>query len=106
MATYERCAGEHVAERIRPAAGSDEEARLEELVASGSGWRRVDDPAPGETKPEIEPETSRPSQSANKAAWVDWVVSQGVDREQAEDLTKAELIELADNITAAADVET
>lgn len=38
MATYVRYAGEHVAERIRPARGSDEEAHLERLVADGAGW--------------------------------------------------------------------
>ncbi|MFF0860904.1 hypothetical protein ACFYUV_04025 [Nonomuraea sp. NPDC003560] len=37
---------------------------------------------------------ARPAQSASKAAWVDWAVSQGMDRDQADDLTKAELIDL------------
>ncbi|MEV4245233.1 hypothetical protein AB0J63_17680 [Streptosporangium canum] len=42
----------------------------------------------------------RPPQAAPKAAWVDWAVSQGMDREQAEDLTKAELIDLHGRATA------
>lgn len=53
MATYERMSGDHVAERVRPAPGSDEEARLERLAATRTdGWRRVDDaPAPAKPKP-------------------------------------------------------
>jgi hypothetical protein len=44
---------------------------------------------------EAEPEPSgRPAQADNKAAWVDWAVSQGVDRDDAEAYTKADLIEL------------
>lgn len=38
-------------------------------------------------------EVSRPAQSANKAAWVDYAVSQGADRGEAEESTKAELID-------------
>ncbi|MGS2641685.1 hypothetical protein [Streptosporangium sp. G12] len=38
-------------------------------------------------------EVSRPAQSANKAAWVDWAVSQGADRGEAEGMTKADLID-------------
>ena len=36
---------------------------------------------------------SRPPQSANKAAWVEWAVSQGADRDEAEDATKQDLID-------------
>lgn len=35
----------------------------------------------------------RPAINDNKAAWVDWAVNQGLDRELAESATKAELIE-------------
>jgi hypothetical protein len=42
---------------------------------------------------------ARPPQSAPKADWVEWAASHGMDRDQAEDLTKAELIELADQLT-------
>lgn len=34
-----------------------------------------------------------PAQSDNKAAWVDYAVSQGADRDEAESMTKAELID-------------
>ncbi|MEV1204439.1 hypothetical protein [Microbispora rosea] len=44
MALYERTSGDHVAERVRPVPGSDEETRLERLAADRTdGWRRVDD---------------------------------------------------------------
>lgn len=38
-------------------------------------------------------EPSRPPQSAPKAAWVDWAVSQGADRAEANATSKADLIE-------------
>lgn len=34
-----------------------------------------------------------PAQSANKAAWVDYAVTQGAERDAAEALTKTELVE-------------
>jgi hypothetical protein len=37
---------------------------------------------------------SHPAKNDNKAAWVDHAVSQGADRDEAESLTKAELVEL------------
>lgn len=43
MAVYIRTAGDHVAERVKPEPGSDDAARLEELVADlASGWRVED----------------------------------------------------------------
>ena len=49
-ATYERCAGGHVAERIRPVPGSPDEQRLAVLAADpGSDWRRIPDPEPETT---------------------------------------------------------
>lgn len=88
MALFVRAAGDHVAERVQAEPGSPEEARLDALVAAGTGWRRIEDPEPEGLEP------SRPAQSANKDAWVTWAVSQGADREQAEGLTKAELVDL------------
>ena len=35
----------------------------------------------------------RPSQADNKAAWVEWAVSQGADRDEATKASKAELID-------------
>lgn len=45
-----------------------------------------------ESQPEVEDET--PKQSDTKATWVDFAVSQGADRNGAEDMTKQELIEM------------
>lgn len=43
MATYIRGAGGHVAERVRPEPGSDDETRYEQLAADpASGWRVED----------------------------------------------------------------
>ena len=65
----------------------------------------VDPSAPPveEVEPEPEPEPQaeeeadaepqRPAQADPKAAWIDWAVSQGADADEAEALTKAELIE-------------
>lgn len=66
------------------------------------GGKLIDPSEPvAQSAPESEPEpaaepasSGRPAQADNKAAWVDWAVSQGVDREEAETATKAELIEL------------
>ncbi|MGW4469672.1 hypothetical protein ACWENQ_08365 [Nonomuraea sp. NPDC004354] len=100
-----RAAGAHAAERVRPEPGSDEETRLEELAADPqSGWRRIEDVEGAETRGSVpsappEPvESGRPPQSAPKAAWVEWAAAHGMDREQADDLTKAQLIELADQL--------
>jgi hypothetical protein len=51
------------------------------------------EPAPTE---EAEPESGRPKVADNKEAWVDWALSQSPDltREDAEALTKADLIDL------------
>lgn len=54
-------------------------------------------PEHDETEAEEDVEASeasgRPAQNDPKAAWVDWAVSQGADRDEADALTKAELIE-------------
>jgi hypothetical protein len=53
--------------------------------------------APAETaeaEGAAQPEGSgQPTSADNKAAWVDWAVSQGADRTEAEASTKADLIE-------------
>lgn len=41
---------------------------------------------------ELPATAERPAQAANKDAWVDFAVSQGADRDEAEAKTKAELI--------------
>ncbi|MEV0660131.1 hypothetical protein ACIBI3_02340 [Actinomadura luteofluorescens] len=88
MSVYARGAGDHQAERVQPEPGSEEEARLQALADDpASGWRRLDDPEPAE-----ESEPSRPAKSAAKGAWVEWAVSQGADRAEAEKATKDDLI--------------
>lgn len=52
------------------------------------------DPSDVQPEPDEASEVSgRPAQNDPKAAWVDWAVSQGADRDEADALTKAELIE-------------
>lgn len=49
MPTYVRAAGGHVAERVRPEPGSDDESRYDHLAADpASGWR-VEDAERAET---------------------------------------------------------
>lgn len=87
MAVYERRTGGHVAERVRPEPGSEDEKRLAALAEAGTGnWvlAEPDEPA--------EPEAKRPAKTDNKAAWVDWAVVQGADRAEAEKSTKDDLI--------------
>lgn len=87
MTVYERPSGPGVAERVKPAPGSEEEKRLERLAADRiDGWRKVG----GDV-------SARPSQSAAKADWVDFAVARGLDRKEAESMTKAELVELTDD---------
>lgn len=47
-----------------------------------------------EADPEEPESDSKPKHVAPKAEWVDYAVTQGADRDEAEDMTKAELIEL------------
>lgn len=70
-----------------PSPGMDERT-FEGRVAAGE-LTVLDDDAPEET---VEPK--RPAGNAPKADWVDWAVSQGLDRDEAEALTKAQLTEL------------
>ncbi|GGS88474.1 hypothetical protein ACFFV7_50975 [Nonomuraea spiralis] len=109
MAVYVRGAGGHIAERVQAEPGSDDETRYEQLAADpASGWRRLDDvvgagtrgSAPTTQEPVQEPVElgKRPPQAAPKQAWVDWAAAHGMDADQADDLTKAQLIELADQL--------
>jgi len=85
------------------AASTDETARFA-LAAVGAehgmyveGGKLIDPSAPPAPEPEPEPEpesSGRPVVADNKATWVDWAVSQGLERDEAESLTKAELVEL------------
>lgn len=57
------------------------------------GWSRADAQEDGGSPP---PEDSGggPAASDVKAAWVDYAVTQGIDRSEAESMTKAELVEM------------
>lgn len=86
--TYERAAGGHVAERVRPAAGTPEELELAALVADpATDWYHVPDPEPEPAGP-----PGRPAQAAVKGDWVVWAVAQGAEPVAAEALTKEALI--------------
>lgn len=90
MATYERGAGAHAAERIRPTPGSDDEVRLDALSDDPStDWRRVDDEAP--TPVTEDPTDKLPARSASKADWKAYAASQGMDEDEAEKATRDEL---------------
>lgn len=84
-ATYVRGTGPHIAERIRPAPGSDEETALQSLADDpGSGWTRINDQPPAEP-------VKRPAKSASKADWVAYAVSQGATEADANSATRDEL---------------
>lgn len=65
------------------AQGRSEEGVVEESAAPES-----------ETEPEPEAESEAPKDYATKGEWVDYAVTQGADRSEAESLTKQELIDL------------
>lgn len=67
------------------ALGSVHHERFAELQATESAAPETAEPAEGDG-------TSKPYDP--KSDWVDWAVGQGVDRDEAEALTKNELIEL------------
>jgi hypothetical protein len=92
MAIYQRGAGDHIAERVQPEPGSEEEQRLEGLTARvEGGWHRVDDEAPAEPEPVV---LERPAKSASKTDWVAYAVQQGADQVEAASKTRDELAEL------------
>lgn len=88
MAIFQRGAGDHIAERVQPEPGSEEEQRLEGLVTRGEGgWYMVDEP-----KAAPEPEVlERPAKSASKADWKAYAVQEGMDEEEADKATRDEL---------------
>jgi hypothetical protein len=89
MAVYERGAGAHVAERVQPEPGSNLERELEALADDAtSDWHRAEEP---EAK-QGDGEPKRPARTDNKAAWVDWAVSQGAKEDEAKAATKDDLI--------------
>jgi hypothetical protein len=95
MAIYQRGAGDYVAERVQAEPGSEEEQRLEELVARGEGgWHRV---AEAPADPPAEPKSvvlERPAKSASKADWVAYAVQEGAHQAEAEGKTRDELAAL------------
>ena len=51
----------------------------------------VEDPATAPAEPNPD---NRPARTAVKSEWVDWAVECGADRDEAEDMTKADLIDI------------
>lgn len=100
MGLYERFVDGVKVARAFTVDGSEEDAHHAALVAQNIGWRRIEDVVGAEDHGPVPttPEPKQPAQSANKDAWVDWAVSNGMDRDAADDLTKAQLIELADQL--------
>lgn len=75
----------------------DEVGRLVDVGLVGPSSDTAGSPAGGDTPtPDGDPDGGgrRPAQVAPKAAWVDWAVSQGASRSDAEESSKADLIEL------------
>lgn len=88
-ATYVRGSGPHIAERVRPAPGSNEETALAALAGDpASGWRCTDGQPPA-----AEP-VKRPARSASKTDWVAYAVTQGASEEDATAATRDELAAL------------
>lgn len=86
--TYVRCSGPHVAERLRPASGTEDAQRLAALADDpSSGWRVEDEPEPAAAP------AGRPPQAAAKDAWVAYAVSCGAEQADADAATKAALID-------------
>ncbi|MET7333278.1 hypothetical protein [Nonomuraea sp. NPDC005650] len=84
--------------------GSDDDARHAALASSETGgWRRADN-VEGAAVHGAAPTTpnratsGRPRKNASVDVWHAWAVSNGMDPEQADDLTKNQLIELADQL--------
>jgi hypothetical protein len=59
----------------------------------GSPTPPPDPENPGAVKTTPEPGVTKPPQVATKDTWVEYAVARGFDRAEAEDMTKAELIE-------------
>ena len=82
---------------IRPSGvvtGSINHAELEALKGSSEeGATEQVAPEP-EPQPESESEPEAPKDYATKGEWVDYAITQGAERGEAESLTKQELIDL------------
>lgn len=65
---------------------------LSRVNEDGTPWERQTElePPRGDLPPDA---PSLPKRTENRATWLDFALSQGMDREQATNMTKAELIE-------------
>jgi len=77
------------------AEGVEENAEVVEDDGADDGNARLPEGDAGDEgdSKEEEEEASAPAKSASKGDWVDFAVSQGADREEAEESTKEQLIE-------------
>lgn len=92
--TYVRSSGGHVAERERPAEGSDRDWELAKLAEDpASGWRVEGGPVV-ETKQPEPASDERPAKNGSHEAWVAYAVTQGVDEDEAAGLKRDELVAL------------
>lgn len=64
-------------------------ARLDDEGDDTSATQEEDEPA---SEPAAEPQTEPPARSDNKPAWVDYAITQGLTRTEAEAMTKDDLI--------------
>lgn len=86
---YVRSAGPHVAQRVRPAPGSEDAQRLAALADDpSSGWRVEAVPVSGSA-----PLAGRPPQAAPVAEWRAWAVACGAGQAEVDAATKAQLID-------------
>lgn len=69
-----------------PSADGDGPGAGDEPDSDETGDQHDDEPAPAAPG-------AKPTQNANKATWVEWAVSQGADRDEAEKSSKADLVE-------------
>jgi len=107
MAIFERHSGEHLAAQISTF-DPGEIAKHRRLVEDGvDGWREVNDPRVLDVDPDDEedpdeldddpdgdgdPVDGRPAVRAPKEEWVEFAVTQGLERDEAEAMNKADLI--------------
>lgn len=88
MALYQRGAGGHIAERVQPEPGSDEEARLAALADDPkSDWYRAEKPDPKESA-----EAKRPAKNASQEAWAAYAVAKGANEDEAKAASRDDLI--------------
>lgn len=66
---------------------------LVRVNADGTPWTGQADDDEGDEDDDTPPDApALPKRTANRQAWTDFAISQGMDREQANNMTKAELI--------------